>query len=44
MMLSAKEAETIILDLVRPLNWQDTEIVKLEKATERILAKAIASK
>lgn len=43
-MLPAKETETIILDLVRPLNrQQDTEIVSLEKATERILAKAIAS-
>ena len=42
-MLPAKEAESIILDLVRPLNPQDTEIVDLENATERILAKAIAS-
>ncbi|WP_144867478.1 gephyrin-like molybdotransferase Glp [Hyella patelloides] len=43
-MLPAKEAETIILDLVQPLNsQQDAEIVSLEDATERILAKAIAS-
>lgn len=43
-MLSVKEAESIILDLVRPLNPQrDSEIVSLEKATGRIVAKAIAS-
>ena len=43
-MLSAKEAESIILDLVRPLNpQQDIEIVGLENGTGRILAKAIAS-
>jgi molybdopterin molybdotransferase len=44
-MILANEAETIILNLVRPFNpRQDTEVVKLENATGRILAKAIASK
>ena len=43
-MLPAKEAESIILDLVRPLNpQQDIEIVGLENGTGRIMAKAIAS-
>lgn len=44
-MLSAKEAETTILNLVQPLNpEQDWEIVNLENATGRILAKDLASK
>jgi molybdopterin molybdotransferase len=44
-MLSVKEAESIILELVKPLDSQrDTEVVNLDKASDRILAQAIASK
>jgi molybdopterin molybdotransferase len=44
-MIPVKEAETIILNLVQPFNpLEDTEIVKLENATGRILAHDIASK
>jgi molybdopterin molybdotransferase len=44
-MLSVQEAETLILDLVNPLNnRQDSEIVKLEDATSRILAQPVISK
>ena len=43
-MLSAKEAEAIILNLVQPLDpREDREQIRLENATGRILAKAIAS-
>ena len=44
-MLPVQEAEQIILDLVVPLNVQkDTEIVNLQSARGRILAKSISSK
>jgi molybdopterin molybdotransferase len=44
-MIPVKEAETITLNLVQPFNpLKDTEIVKLENATGRILAYEIASK
>lgn len=44
-MLSATEAENLILDIVTPLDGEkDTEVVSLEEATGRILAKAIAGK
>lgn len=43
-MLSVARAESIILDLVKPLDpQQDTEIVNLEAASNRILATAITS-
>ena len=41
-MLSVQQAESIILDLVQPL--QDREIVNLETATGRILATSVSSK
>ena len=44
-MLPVQEAEQIILDLLTPLNVQkDTEIVNLQDARGRILAKSISSK
>ncbi|BAU66246.1 molybdenum cofactor synthesis domain protein [Stanieria sp. NIES-3757] len=44
-MLSAKQAEAIILNLVQPLNsQQDVEIVDLEAAHHRILAASVSSK
>ncbi|MEA5503645.1 gephyrin-like molybdotransferase Glp [Halotia wernerae UHCC 0503] len=43
-MLSVKDAEAIILNLVQPLNEQrDTEIVDLWAASDRILAKPVTS-
>lgn len=44
-MLSVKEAESIILELVKPLDsQQDTEVVNLEESTSRILAQPVTSK
>jgi molybdopterin molybdotransferase len=44
-MLSVKEAESIILELVQPLDRQkDTEVVNLENATGRILAQPVIGK
>jgi molybdopterin molybdotransferase len=43
-MLSVKEAESIILELVKPLDsQQDTEVVNLEDAAGRILAQPVTS-
>lgn len=42
-MLSAQEAEDLILNLVHPLTSTDTEIVNLLEARGRILAREIAS-
>ena len=43
-MLSVKEAESIVLDLVKPLNsQQDIEIVELLEASGRILAAPVTS-
>ena len=43
-MLSVKEAESIILDLVKPLDGQlDTEVIDLSSATGRILANSVTS-
>lgn len=42
MILSVKEAESIILDLVQPI--QDTETVNLDETGDRILATAVTSK
>lgn len=44
-MLSVREAETLLFDLVRPLDIQrDVEVVNLLDATGRILATPVASK
>ncbi|RMG07910.1 MAG: molybdopterin molybdenumtransferase MoeA [Cyanobacteria bacterium J055] len=44
-MLSVREAETLLFDLVRPLdNQRDVEVVDLLNATGRILAPPVASK
>jgi molybdopterin molybdotransferase len=43
-MISVQQAETILLNLVKPLDpFQDTEIVKLEEAWSRILAETVTS-
>lgn len=43
-MLSVKQAESIILDLVKPLDSQlDTEVIDLSSATSRILASSVTS-
>jgi molybdopterin molybdotransferase len=43
-MISVQKAETILLNLVKPLDpSQDTEIVKLEEAWGRILAETVTS-
>ncbi|MCP2730581.1 molybdopterin molybdotransferase MoeA [Limnofasciculus baicalensis] len=44
-MLPVKQAESIILDLVKPLDGQlDTEVIDLSSATNRILASSVTSK
>jgi molybdopterin molybdotransferase len=43
-MILANEAETIILDLIKPFTQQDLEIVDLDNANGRILATAIRGK